>query len=61
MGCGDDLLVSVLAFYSDNPSLNTAEVYSVFNKNVVGKRTKIDKKRPFKRFEQREIVVTNQS
>ena len=50
MGCGDDLLVSVLAFYSDNPSLNTAEVYSVFNKNVVGKRTKIDKKRPFKRF-----------
>ena len=38
-------MVSVLAFYSDNPSSNPAEVYN-FSVKLLLKRTKINKKRP---------------
>ena len=36
-------MVSVLAFYSDNPSSNPAEVYN-FSVKLLLKRTKINKK-----------------
>ena len=36
-GCGGGQGVRVLAFYSDNPSLNPAEKYSFFCKYVLGK------------------------
>ena len=36
-------MVSVLAFYSDDPSLNSAEVYSFYSVNCL-KRTKIKQK-----------------
>ena len=36
-------MVSVLAFYSDDPSLNPAEVYN-FSVKLLLKRTKINKK-----------------
>ena len=45
MGCGGGKVVSVLAFYSDNPSSNPAEVYN-FSVKLLLKRTKINKKRP---------------
>ena len=35
MGCGGGLVVSVLAFYSDDPSSIPAEVYNFFCKIVV--------------------------
>ena len=38
-------MVSVLAFYSDDPSSNPAEVYN-FSVKLLLKRTKINKKRP---------------
>ena len=38
-------VVSVLAFYSDDPSSNPAEVYN-FSVILLLKRTKINKKRP---------------
>ena len=38
-------MVSVLAFYSDNPSSNPAEVHN-FSVKLLLKRTKINKKRP---------------
>ena len=34
-GGGGGQVVSVLAFYSDNPSLNSAEAYSFFGKIIV--------------------------
>ena len=37
MGCGGGLVVSVLASYSDDPSLIPAEVYNFFCKIVVEK------------------------
>ena len=37
MGCGGGLVVSVLAFYSDDPSSIPAEVYNFFCKIVVEK------------------------
>ena len=43
MGCGGGQVVSVLAFYSDDPSLNPAEVYN-FSVKLLLKRTKINKK-----------------
>ena len=46
MGRGVGQVVSVLAFYSNNLSLNPAEAYSFFLKNLSLKRTKINKKRP---------------
>ena len=36
-GCGGGLVVSVLAFYSDDPSSIPAEVYNFFCKIVVEK------------------------
>ena len=42
-GCGGGQVVSVLAFYSDNPSSNPAEVYN-FSVKLLLKRTKINKK-----------------
>ena len=42
---GGGQVVSMLAFYSDDPSLNPAEAYSFLCKNCVWKRTKINKKR----------------
>ena len=45
LGCGGGQVVSVLAFYSDNPSSNPAEVYN-FSVKLFLKRTKINKKRP---------------
>ena len=45
MGCGGGLVVSVLAFYSDDPSSIPAEVYN-FSVKLLLKRTKINKKRP---------------
>ena len=46
MGRGGGQVVSVLAFYSDNPSSNPAEVYN-FSVKLLLKRTKIKtKKRP---------------
>ena len=44
-GCGGGLVVSVLAFYSDDPSSIPAEVYN-FSVKLLLKRTKINKKRP---------------
>ena len=44
-GRGGGLVVSVLAFYSDDPSSIPAEVYNFFCK-ILLKRTKINKKRP---------------
>ena len=44
MGRGGGQVVSVLAFYSDNPSSNPAEVYN-FSVKLLLKRTKINKKR----------------
>ena len=46
MGRGVGQVVSVLAFYSNNLSLNPAEAYSFFLKILSLKRTKINKKRP---------------
>ena len=43
VGLGGHLVVSVLASYSDDPSLNPAEAYSFFCKYCL-KRTKINKK-----------------
>ena len=40
---GGGQVVSVLAFYSNDPSLNPAEVYN-FSVNCLSKRTKINKK-----------------
>ena len=34
MGCGGGQVVSVLAFYSDDPSSNPAEVYSLYSTKV---------------------------
>ena len=45
LGSGGDQLVSVLAFYSDDPSSYPAEVNSFYSVNCL-KRTKINKKRP---------------
>ena len=45
MGRGGGQSVSVLAFYSDDPSSNPAEVYN-FSVKFLLKRTKINKKRP---------------
>ena len=42
-GRGGGQVVSVLAFYSDDPSLNPAEVYN-FSVKLLLKRTKINKK-----------------
>ena len=42
-GSGGGQVVSVLAFYSDDPSLNPAEVYSFYSVNCL-KRTKINEK-----------------
>ena len=39
------VVVSVLAFYSDNPSLNPADVYKFYVKLEL-RRTKANKKRP---------------
>ena len=39
------VVVSVLVFYSDDPSSNPAEAYSFYSVNCL-KRTKIIKKRP---------------
>ena len=51
-GCGGGQVVSVLAFYSDDPSSNPAEVYN-FSVKLLLKRTKINKKEagvgPFKK------------
>ena len=44
-GCGGGQVVSVLAFYSDDPSSNPAEVFN-FSVKLLLKRTKINKKRP---------------
>ena len=44
-GRGGGLVVSVLAFYSNDPSLIPAEVYN-FSVKLLVKRTKINKKRP---------------
>ena len=43
LGRGGGQVVSVLAFYSDDPSLIPAELFSV---KLCWKRTKINKKRP---------------
>ena len=43
LGRGGGQVVSVLAFYSDNPSSNPAEVYN-FSVKLLLKRTKINKK-----------------
>ena len=45
LGSGGDQVVSVVAFYSVDPSSNPAEVYSFNSVNSL-KRTKIHKKRP---------------
>ena len=45
LGCGGGLVISVLAFYSDNPSSIPAEVYN-FSVKLLLKRMKINKKRP---------------
>ena len=45
MGRGGGLVVSVLAFYSDDPSSIPAEVYN-FSVKLLLKRMKINKKRP---------------
>ena len=45
LGCGGGLVVSVLAFYSDDPSSIPAEVYN-FSVKLLLKITKINKKRP---------------
>ena len=45
LGRGGGLVVSVLAFYSDDPSSIPAEVYN-FSVKLLLKRTKINKKRP---------------
>ena len=45
-GCGGGLVVSVLAFYSDDPSSIPAEVYNFFCKIVVEKNENKQKKRP---------------
>ena len=45
MGRGGGQVVSVLAFNSDHPSSNPAEVYK-FSVKLLLKRTKISKKRP---------------
>ena len=45
LGRGGGQVVSVLAFYSDDPSSNPAEVYN-FSVKLLLKRTKIYKKRP---------------
>ena len=42
-GCGGGQVVSVLAFYSDDPSSNPAEVYN-FSVKLLLKRMKINKK-----------------
>ena len=46
MGRGGGQVVRVLAFYSDDPSSNSTEAYSLFCKNLCSKRTKINKKSP---------------
>ena len=43
LGRGGGQVVSVLAFYSDDPSSNPAEVYN-FSVKLLLKRTKINKK-----------------
>ena len=45
LGSGGGQVVSVLAFYSDDPSLSPAEVYSFYSVNCLN-RMKIKKKRP---------------
>ena len=45
LGRGGGQVVSMLAFYSDDPSSNPAEVYN-FSVKLLLKRTKINKKRP---------------
>ena len=45
MGSGSSQVVSMLAFYSVDPSSNPAEVYSFNSVNCL-KTTKINKKRP---------------
>ena len=44
-GHGGGQVVSMLAFYSDDPSLNPAEAYS-FSETLCLKRMKIKQKRP---------------
>ena len=46
MGCGGGQVVSVLAFYSNNPSSNPAEAYSFSVKFLFEKEQKQNKKRP---------------
>ena len=46
MGRGGGQVVSVLAFYSDDPGLNPAEAYCFFLQNLCLKRTKIYKEIP---------------
>ena len=43
MGCGGGQVVSLLAFYSNDPSSNPAKVYSFFC-NIVFEKNKINKK-----------------
>ena len=50
MGRDGGQVVSVLAFYSDNPSLNPAEICD-FSVKLSLKRTKINKKRPVRPIE----------
>ena len=45
MGRGGDQVVLVLAFYSDNPSLNPAETYSFFSVKFVFEKNEIKQKR----------------
>ena len=42
---GGGQVVSILVFYSDNPSSNPGEGYS-FSEKIVFKKTNINKKRP---------------
>ena len=47
LGCGGGLVVSVLAFYSDDPSSIPAEVYNIFCKIVVEKNENKQKEAGF--------------
>ena len=48
LGRGGGQVVSVFAFYSDDPSLSPAEAYSFFCNNLCLKRTKIGRGWPKK-------------
>ena len=47
MGCGGDLVVSVLVFFSDDPSSNPAEVYNFSVKRCLKKEAGLDKLKKF--------------